>query len=181
MPCLTLKLSRLKRRSVGSQSPPKAPWHWPGRRETLPEANAVLPRRRSIAAEILRLAFSCQGLGNWHQRFELLINLQIAVSFCPTGLFNYSTQVIHDSYCCETFPSSLPFPTRRQDSSLFVGSVYTNKSLPSPGICPQKCRPERHPDWDECWYFSWEIPCYFQTEYTSNRLDDAEFICITHN
>ncbi|XP_046448599.1 uncharacterized protein LOC124197263 [Daphnia pulex] len=60
--------------------------------------------------------------------------------------------VIHDSYCCETFPSSslLPFPTRRQDSSSFVGSVYTNQSLPSPGMCPEKCRPQRHPDWNEC-------------------------------
>ncbi|XP_057376919.2 uncharacterized protein LOC130698156 [Daphnia carinata] len=58
--------------------------------------------------------------------------------------------VIHDSHCCELFPSSRPFPSKRQESSLFVGSVYSNQSVPSPGICPIKCRPEGHPDWTEC-------------------------------
>jgi hypothetical protein len=61
-----LKLSRLNKnahRTVGGQSPSKASWHCPGRRENVQKANAILPRRRSIATEILPLAFSCKRLG----------------------------------------------------------------------------------------------------------------------
>nr|CAH0107081.1 unnamed protein product [Daphnia galeata] len=57
--------------------------------------------------------------------------------------------VAHDSYCCESFPPSQPFPTQRKDG-LFVGwRAVPSEKLQFP--CPSQCRPVNGTsDWIFC-------------------------------
>ena len=60
----------------------------------------------------------------------------------------------HDSFCCEKYNTSIPFPTRRLDAE-FAGQIvddltsleYNHKLAVD---CPEKCRPNDHPDWTRC-------------------------------
>ncbi|KZS10272.1 uncharacterized protein LOC116936196 [Daphnia magna] len=60
-----------------------------------------------------------------------------------------ASMIAHDSYCCEKFPNSQPYPTERRDG-LFVGRpVYTEAILKAP--CPKKCRPANTTsEWTVC-------------------------------
>ncbi|XP_045028866.1 uncharacterized protein LOC116920980 [Daphnia magna] len=60
-----------------------------------------------------------------------------------------SSMIAHDSYCCERFPNSKPYPSQRKDG-LFVGRpIYSKAILKSP--CPQKCRPANTTsEWTYC-------------------------------
>ncbi|XP_069976118.1 uncharacterized protein [Penaeus vannamei] len=58
----------------------------------------------------------------------------------------------HDSYLCEKYPYSVPWPTQRE-GGFFVGvprfrPKYAMSSLTQP--CPEVCRPPRHRDWLYC-------------------------------
>eukprot|EP00095_Tigriopus_kingsejongensis_P001459 maker-scaffold288_size220435-snap-gene-0.9 protein:Tk01459 transcript:maker-scaffold288_size220435-snap-gene-0.9-mRNA-1 annotation:"hypothetical protein DAPPUDRAFT_96285" len=62
----------------------------------------------------------------------------------------------HDSYLCQRYPSSRPFPTQRvpgPEIGNFVGSVighnHTIHAQPS-NHCPMACRPALHQDWIYC-------------------------------
>ncbi|XP_047499125.1 uncharacterized protein LOC125045739 [Penaeus chinensis] len=60
--------------------------------------------------------------------------------------------VSHDSYLCQKYPHSLPWPTQRE-AGFFVGAPsfrpkYSTSSLTRP--CPEACRPPRHKDWTYC-------------------------------
>lgn len=60
---------------------------------------------------------------------------------------------IHDSYLCEKYNESRPFPTRRQ-GGCFVGQNVQYGALECEKkrmdrLCPEKCRPQEHQDW---WY-----------------------------
>lgn len=60
--------------------------------------------------------------------------------------------VAHDSYTCNNYPDSIPFPTRR-DNLTYVGMIYgwrENQKHPLEKPCPEKCRPSEHPDWEYC-------------------------------
>lgn len=57
----------------------------------------------------------------------------------------------HDSYHCDLFAKSHPWPSRRpeEEANNFVGSpVALNSTLDEP--CPKKCRPREHPEWRFC-------------------------------
>uniref|UniRef100_A0A0K2TR23 Uncharacterized protein n=1 Tax=Lepeophtheirus salmonis TaxID=72036 RepID=A0A0K2TR23_LEPSM len=60
----------------------------------------------------------------------------------------------HDSYFCQTYKDSIPFPTQRRNGILnFVGAVadinntivFTEKNE-----CPYACRPKDHKEWAYC-------------------------------
>lgn len=39
-------------------------------------------------------------------------------------------QISHDAYCCEQYPNSHPFPTKRPDNYLHVGQVFDENDKP---------------------------------------------------
>ena len=55
----------------------------------------------------------------------------------------------HDSYLCEHFELSSPWPTQRRHGH-FVGSpeLVVNHTINRP--CPAVCRPAQHPNWTNC-------------------------------
>lgn len=53
----------------------------------------------------------------------------------------------HDSYLCDLFPNSKPFPTKRKQ--FFVGCVR-DCFIFMDEVCPEKCRPKDHKDWIYC-------------------------------
>lgn len=55
----------------------------------------------------------------------------------------------HDSYHCNYFLNSQPFPTRRK-GNCFVGSIgFCDEKAPF-YLCPVECRPREHMDWVNC-------------------------------
>ena len=60
----------------------------------------------------------------------------------------------HDSYRCQMFSRTAPFPTKREPGvGNYVGSVIAlNDTIPmrSGFECPTKCRPKQHRDWNFC-------------------------------
>lgn len=60
----------------------------------------------------------------------------------------------HDSFTCNGFKGSKPFPTKR-DGENFVGmqgykTNYKLKGIKLKGTCPIICRPKDHQDWELC-------------------------------
>ncbi|KAL7643492.1 UNVERIFIED_CONTAM: hypothetical protein RMT77_005474 [Armadillidium vulgare] len=59
----------------------------------------------------------------------------------------------HDSYHCDLFPGSVPFPTRR-DGTKFIGDqVFQRNGMSHVAVtkkCPLICRPKDHQDWEYC-------------------------------
>lgn len=53
----------------------------------------------------------------------------------------------HDSYQCNFFPNSKPFPTKRKQ--FFIGCVRDCSRFKDE-ICPEPCRPKNHKDWIYC-------------------------------
>ncbi|XP_037081982.1 uncharacterized protein LOC119102633 isoform X2 [Pollicipes pollicipes] len=55
----------------------------------------------------------------------------------------------HDSYTCQKFPHTKPFPSQRRNRE-FVGAklLILNQTVPEP--CPPPCRPPQHQDWLWC-------------------------------
>jgi len=56
----------------------------------------------------------------------------------------------YDSFSCEKFPNSRPFPTRKESPTLFVGCRRSNCTADEHLECPKKCRPANHQDWIWC-------------------------------
>ncbi len=61
-----------------------------------------------------------------------------------------SNSVIHDSYLCEIYGGS-PYPIKRE-GNCFIGAATNNACniTASFHICPIKCRPKDHLDWESC-------------------------------
>ena len=57
--------------------------------------------------------------------------------------------LVHDSFTCQMFPMSSPWPTQRQDGQ-FVGSPLLRREWNVTKQCPRKCRPPEHQDWIYC-------------------------------
>ena len=55
----------------------------------------------------------------------------------------------HDSFLCQSYRGSIPFPTKRKDNMEFVGCPLhiCNWKLPK---CYKGCRPRNHQDWEYC-------------------------------
>ncbi|RNA04087.1 hypothetical protein BpHYR1_024455, partial [Brachionus plicatilis] len=60
-----------------------------------------------------------------------------------------NNSTIHDSYLCEKYPKSKPWPTQR-NGNCFVGRVGRCNETSTFKSCPKKCRPENHLDWEAC-------------------------------
>jgi len=62
-----------------------------------------------------------------------------------------SRSVIHDSFLCNNYKDSKPFPTKRI-GSCFIGAAgnYEKCSQEKFHECPINCRPEAHKDWVTC-------------------------------
>lgn len=60
---------------------------------------------------------------------------------------NMST--IHDSYMCERFKDSSPFPSQRL-IPYYVGYKSSEINFDEIYLCPKACRPEQHIDWKFC-------------------------------
>ncbi len=56
----------------------------------------------------------------------------------------------YDSFFCERFPNSRPFPTRKESPTRFVGCRRPNCARDEHPPCPDKCRPFNHPNWIWC-------------------------------
>ncbi|KAL7637538.1 UNVERIFIED_CONTAM: hypothetical protein RMT77_012266 [Armadillidium vulgare] len=57
----------------------------------------------------------------------------------------------HDSYLCERYLGSSPFPTRRENDSFVGDVVFEPRSfLLKLEKCPSICRPQNHLDWEYC-------------------------------
>ena len=56
----------------------------------------------------------------------------------------------HDSYCCATFPTAIPFLSKRPDNETYVGKVYAKETVRHPALitCPEACR--LNVDWTFC-------------------------------
>ena len=62
-------------------------------------------------------------------------------------------QLGHDAYCCEDFPNTRPFPTKRYGNYQHVGQVFNYLDEPVPShiedirlkLLPDACR--KHPTW----------------------------------
>lgn len=58
--------------------------------------------------------------------------------------------IIHDSYWCNRFNDSEPFPTKRK-GNCFVGKIgLCNEYDNSFAKCPLECRLKNHSDWLQC-------------------------------
>ena len=62
-----------------------------------------------------------------------------------------NSSVIHDSYLCEVFAYTRPWPTKRR-GNCFVGKVGVCNETGLSGMkdCPVKCRPLDHIGWLKC-------------------------------
>lgn len=61
--------------------------------------------------------------------------------------------IVHDSYQCDSFGKTEPWPTRRENNSHYVGKATDWKVpeyLQTVPECPVKCRPKKHLDWIYC-------------------------------
>ena len=59
----------------------------------------------------------------------------------------------HDSYSCERFPNTAPFPTQRKMDvhTNYAGALFSPKFKSLYAERPPKCRPQNHQDWIYCW------------------------------
>lgn len=57
---------------------------------------------------------------------------------------------MYDSFHCRKFAGSLPFPTRKESPTRFVGCRRPNCTRDKHAQCPKACRPPNHPDWIWC-------------------------------
>ena len=67
--------------------------------------------------------------------------------FWPWGKWS---SMSHDSYTCQRFPRTSPFPTQRElVENNFVASVVEARDVMKKE-CPEACRPKLHKDWIYC-------------------------------
>ena len=66
-------------------------------------------------------------------------------------LFKHRLVLQHDSYLCQTFRFSKPWPTKRlMEPNNFVASIYKDNATLKQR-CPTACRPKKHrDDWEYC-------------------------------
>lgn len=98
--------------------------------------------------------------------YELIIDKELSKKYVPNSvrprggdqLFLYehlyfkikNISTIHDSYKCNFYNDSKPFPTKRK-GNCFVGYIGNcNESASFNHKCPEKCRPIDHMDWEFC-------------------------------
>ncbi|RNA07108.1 hypothetical protein BpHYR1_028042 [Brachionus plicatilis] len=71
--------------------------------------------------------------------------------FLATSVYDYIiySSLEHDSYLCNFFPTSKPFPTRRI-GNCFVGCIGSCNQSAVFYPCPRECRPKNHSNWIYC-------------------------------
>jgi len=89
---------------------------------------------------------------NWHSRDEYMSDLYFLEEHVWPDI-KYK-QIAHDSYCCDRFPNTKPFPTQRFSTYQHVGQVFDQYDQPRyldidgyiRGVpIPNTCR--KQPDW----------------------------------
>jgi hypothetical protein len=68
----------------------------------------------------------------------------------PYASINNKMTLEYDSFYCEKFPNSLPYPTRKESGTRFIGCRRPNCTRDEHPPCPEKCRPSNHSDWIWC-------------------------------
>ena len=57
----------------------------------------------------------------------------------------------HDSYLCNYYPGSIPYPSQRSAINEFIGcATHTVQHCSVTKVCPKDCRPWDHQDWVYC-------------------------------
>jgi hypothetical protein len=59
------------------------------------------------------------------------------------------TSLIHDSFLCNHYKDSRPFPTKR-NGDCFIGNPFKCSTNETFIKCPLQCRPINHTDWEYC-------------------------------
>ncbi|XP_043242895.1 uncharacterized protein LOC122392271 [Amphibalanus amphitrite] len=106
--------------------------------------------------------------GGWNRYNDKYRRLrqQMIGSIRPTRRFNWDQTLLrdvlwpemvrtgdlmsHDSYQCQHFPFTQPFPTQRYNMTEFVGSQYTRTTITVQNECPLACRPPSRMHWLYC-------------------------------
>lgn len=92
------------------------------------------------------VSFMKDRIMSWHKRDEYMADLYfLEESIWPDIQYK---QMAHDSYCCDRFPNTKPFPTKRYPTYQHVGQVFDAhdnprfndidgyiRGVPIPGSC----------------------------------------------
>lgn len=140
-------LSWNNRRLLGCENQPKSFQNRQCSAENVPpRSSARLWLRPEITGQITSAASHHQHgiiniwiLCNKKQKINLSRESDIAIM-----------QMAHDSYSCEKFPDTRPYPTQRKDGLFVGGRKFQGVQLNIP--CPLKCRPANATsEWTYCW------------------------------
>ncbi len=89
---------------------------------------------------------------SWENRNEYMADLHFLDQYIWPDIKGH--QLSHDSYCCDRYPNSKPFPTRRYSNYQHVGQVFDEYDRPRltdidgfiRGVpIPSSCR--KQPEW----------------------------------
>jgi len=89
-------------------------------------------------------------INQWHNKDSYIADMEFLGSVVWSRIHN--NQIAHDSYNCERYPNTRPFPTKRYNMEI-VGAVYDKDDISREGDwkmlvgkhVPEKCRAQ--PDW----------------------------------
>lgn len=91
-----------------------------------------------------------QPLANEKQRDQHFLSYYIY------PLLSKGRSLVHDSYLCHRFGDSEPFPSRRH-KGCYVGAPMPSMQNGTDNclsryhyVCPEACRPKKHPEWIYC-------------------------------
>lgn len=107
-------------------------------------------RNRDLADELFKLILSLKLSRKYNRKLKNLKGFD--QFFLRDQIYSKIKEhsIIHDSYHCEKFKDSKPFPTKRQ-GDCFVGGINCNRSATAVILnCPKECRPKNHQDWLTC-------------------------------
>jgi len=104
---------------------------------------------RPTASQPLGAQFFNQILDKSNTKLEVDISTRDDQPILTNVIWNKlrSKALQHDSYFCEVYFDARPFPTQRKDH--FVGCVRNCEEF-RPELCPARCRPKEHQDWNYC-------------------------------
>lgn len=106
-------------------------------------------RNRSLAEQLFRIYSDHNLVLEYKQENKYDLDQKFLADFVYPLVLNDS--VTHDSYYCELYANSMPFPTRRNGAFChvgFIGDCSTSTTVLQD--CPIKCRPKEHLDWNLC-------------------------------
>ena len=97
--------------------------------------------------------------------YELILNRELALKYNQNSLKGQDqyfladkiyplirdNSIIHDSYLCNSYKDSEPFPTKRKGNCFVAfNELQCNETSSQFYECPRNCRPKEHLDWLNC-------------------------------